>query len=54
MRLAQAICMCLALSLDTTPQALKRMGCLEKCLSRPPMMCRQEWHDSEYAHRGWR
>ena len=50
MRLAHASCMWRWLSLDTKPHILKRMGCLEKCLSRPPMMCRHEWHDSEYNH----
>ena len=31
----------------TKPHILKRIGCREKCFSRPPMMWRQEWHDSE-------
>src|ERR1051325_2632520 len=34
---------------DTQPHSLYRTGCLLKCFSRPPMMCRQEWHDSVYA-----
>src|SRR3954466_9639558 len=36
-------------SFDTKVQNLYRTGCWEKCLSRPPAMCRQEWQDSVYA-----
>src|SRR5258707_1335723 len=50
-RVVHASCMCLALSLETFVQAQYLTGCLEKCLSRPPVMCRQVWHDSVYAHR---
>ena len=46
----QASCMCRAFSHETLVQAQYRTGCLEKFFSRPPVMCRQEWQDSEYAH----
>jgi len=42
--------MCRVFSFDTKVQARYRTGCAEKCLSRPPMMCRQEWQDTVYAH----
>src|SRR5215469_6195961 len=46
----QANCMCLTLSFDTWVHIQYRTGCLEKCLSRPPVTCRHAWHDSEYSH----
>ncbi|SHS91794.1 Uncharacterised protein [Mycobacteroides abscessus subsp. abscessus] len=42
----QANSMCLVFSLLTWVQIQYRTGCLEKCLSRPPVTCRQEWQDS--------
>src|SRR5215469_2019966 len=45
-----ASCMCLVLSLDTWVHIQYLTGCLEKCFSRPPVTCRQAWHDSEYSH----
>src|ERR1022692_3147664 len=45
----QANCMCLAFSLETLVHIQYLTGCLEKCLSRPPVMCLQAWQDSEYS-----
>src|SRR2546423_15501260 len=42
--------MCRALSFETNIQNRYRSGCLEKCLSRPPVMCRHEWQDRADAH----
>lgn len=46
----QANSMCLVLSLLTCVHIQYRTGCLEKCLSRPPVTCRQEWQESVYTH----
>ena len=45
-RVVHASCMCLAFSLEICVQTQYRTGCLEKFFSRPPVMCRHEWHDS--------
>src|SRR5215470_18103223 len=45
----QASCMCRTFIREICVQIQYLTGCLEKCLSRPPVMCRQEWHDSVYA-----
>src|SRR5215510_3306573 len=43
----QAYCMCWVFSLDTWVHIQYRTGCLEKCLSLPPVTYRQKWQDSE-------
>ena len=42
--------MCRLFSVRYCVHSQYRTGCFEKCLSRPPMMWRQEWHDNVYAH----
>ena len=44
-----AVVVTLILSFDTQVHSRYRTGCLEKCRSRPPTACRQEWQDRVYS-----